>query len=99
MNNGNRAGLRAAKLAKNSKELYRFDAVLCFFILQCAGGCHARVILSGGIFRSELRNGPKSNAERDTQCRDLRATNVLLVDPQNAVSVLTFKNQQFVADF
>ena len=45
------------------------------------------------------RNEVESNAERDTQCRDLRAINTPLVDPQNAASVLTFKNQQFIADF
>ena len=45
------------------------------------------------------RNEVESNAERDTQCRDLRAINTPLVDPQNACSVLTFKNQQSFADF
>ena len=41
----------------------------------------------------------QSNPVGAREARDLRAESVPLVDPQNAASVLTFKNQQFVADF
>ena len=61
----------------------------------------ARVILSGATISQQAVKccEVEPDQRRAREARDLRANHVPLVDPQNAYRVLTFKNQQFVADF